>query len=65
MSADNKDVVAHSDVVVVAVKPQTVPKLLDELRNVVAERHLIVSIAAGVTLKQLTDGLLGTYRPPA
>lgn len=54
---DNKEVVAASDVLVLAIKPQTVPALLGEIRGAVTDRHLIVSIAAGVTLKQLADGL--------
>jgi len=55
--AENREVVAGSDVLVLAVKPQTMAKLLAEIRPVVTERHLIVSIAAGITLKQITDGL--------
>jgi pyrroline-5-carboxylate reductase len=55
--ADNREVVAGDDVVVLAVKPQAMAKLLSEIRPVVTERHLIVSIAAGITLKQITDGL--------
>jgi pyrroline-5-carboxylate reductase len=61
-AADNKEVVVASDVLVVAVKPQTVPALLDEIRGVVTERHLVVSIAAGITLKQLADGLSAKRR---
>jgi pyrroline-5-carboxylate reductase len=61
-AADNREVVLASDILVLAIKPQAVPALLDEIRNAVSERHLIVSIAAGVTLKQLADGLLANCR---
>jgi pyrroline-5-carboxylate reductase len=61
-TTDNREVVANSDVLVLAVKPQTLPALLDEIRHQVTERHLIVSIAAGITLKKLADGLLANYR---
>jgi pyrroline-5-carboxylate reductase len=56
-TANNLDVVAKSDVLLVAVKPQTINALLAEIRSSVTANHLIVSIAAGVTLKQLDAGL--------
>jgi pyrroline-5-carboxylate reductase len=56
-TADNREVVAHSDLVLLAVKPQAMPALLAEIRPLVTARHLVVSIAAGVTLRQLADGL--------
>jgi len=61
-TADNREVVSSSDVLILAVKPQTLPALLEEIRNVVSEKHLIVSIAAGIPLARLADGLLGNYR---
>jgi pyrroline-5-carboxylate reductase len=57
----NGEVIAQSDLLVLAVKPQTMNELLEEMRPAVSERHLIVSVAAGVTLRQLTEGL-GTGR---
>jgi pyrroline-5-carboxylate reductase len=59
--ADNLQVVASSDVVVAAVKPQHMADMLHEVRGALAPRHLVVSIAAGVTLRQMTD-LLGEGR---
>ena len=55
--ADNREVVASSDLLVVAVKPQSMISLLAEIRPVVTNRHLIVSIAAGISLQQLATGL--------
>jgi pyrroline-5-carboxylate reductase len=56
-TGDNREVVAASDLLVLAVKPQAMKSLLAEVRPAVGPRHLVVSIAAGVTLRQLADGL--------
>ena len=48
---------AHGDLLVLAVKPQSMTALLAEIRPHVTDRHLVVSIAAGVSLRQLAEGL--------
>jgi pyrroline-5-carboxylate reductase len=53
----NPEVVAHGDLLVLAVKPQSMKALLEEIQPLLTERHLIVSIAAGISLTQLADGL--------
>lgn len=55
--ATNIEVVQSAEVLVLAVKPQTMAALLAECRPHVLPQHLVVSIAAGITLKQLADGL--------
>jgi pyrroline-5-carboxylate reductase len=55
-TADNREVVTASDVLVLAVKPQSMAGLLAEIRPALSHQ-LIISIAAGITLKQLADGL--------
>lgn len=52
-SIKKKQVVQSSDIVFIAVKPQYVSVVLHEIRPVLAERHVIVSIAAGVTMAAL------------
>lgn len=53
----NTDVAEAADLVLLAVKPQIMAAVLDELAAVGRKRTLFVSIAAGVTLKQLERGL--------
>jgi pyrroline-5-carboxylate reductase len=48
-------VVAASDVVFIAVKPQYVAPVLREVRPQLTKDHIIVSIAAGVTLNTLKE----------
>ena len=54
---DNRAVVAASDVVVLAVKPQQMAELLADVRPAVRSDQLFVSVAAGITLAQLAGGL--------
>ncbi len=53
--ASNAEVVGKSDVVVLAVKPQQMAQALSEVRGAVTDRHLIVSIAAGVKLASIAE----------
>lgn len=59
---DNRAVADACDVLVLAVKPQSMAGLLAEVADRVTERHLVVSVAAGVRLDQLAVGLPGTPR---
>ncbi|MCE9566697.1 MAG: pyrroline-5-carboxylate reductase [Planctomycetes bacterium] len=53
----NRDVATACDVLVLAVKPQMMPGLLAEIRDAIPPEKLVISIAAGITLKTLADGL--------
>jgi pyrroline-5-carboxylate reductase len=56
--ADNRAVAQFADLLVLAVKPQSLAAVLAEVADVVqARRPLVVSIAAGVTLAQLGASL--------
>jgi pyrroline-5-carboxylate reductase len=53
----NRPVAERSDVLVLAVKPQNMRQVLDELRPFVTADHLVVSIAAGVTIASIVERL--------
>jgi len=53
----NQPVLAQADILVLAVKPQMMADVLAEIRPEVAEKHLVVSIAAGITLDRMASGL--------
>lgn len=52
-SADNKWAVGDSDVILLAVKPQQMKHVLEEIAPSIRKNHLVLSIAAGVTTKSL------------
>ena len=51
------DVIEQSDVVFLAVKPQVMPLVITDITDAVTDSTLVVSIAAGITLSTLCDGL--------
>ena len=55
--ASNAQVALATDVLFLAVKPQKIQDALASLRSEVGERHLIISIAAGVPLARIRTGL--------
>jgi len=62
-TAHNCDAVQHADIVVLAVKPQIIPKVCSELsRYLLQNAPVIVSVAAGIPTSLLTQ-LLGTHVP--
>jgi pyrroline-5-carboxylate reductase len=62
VAADNHQLVRGSRMVVLAVKPQIIDDVLAEIRGDLHASHLVVSIAAGVTLRRLSSGLGGHTR---
>src|SRR5262249_18593221 len=52
-SGDNRQAVKESDVIVLAVKPQVMPDVLEEIASVIDGEKLVISIAAGLTFHKL------------
>ncbi|XP_036377133.1 pyrroline-5-carboxylate reductase 3 isoform X2 [Megalops cyprinoides] len=53
----NQEVVSSSRLVFLAVKPHLVPAVLQEVAPLVTQQHIVVSVAAGITIATL-EGLL-------
>jgi pyrroline-5-carboxylate reductase len=51
--ASSKDVVSKGRLIFIAVKPQYVKTVLEEVKGQLSDEHVIVSIAAGVPLSVL------------
>ncbi len=57
VSADNRAAAAQADLVVLAVKPQVIDALLDEIAPAIDARKLVISIAAGVPIAAIARKL--------
>lgn len=55
--SDNRKLAAESNLVVLAVKPQVVDRVLDQMADAFAPDTLLVSIAAGVPIRSLEQRL--------
>jgi pyrroline-5-carboxylate reductase len=57
VTTHNADVVRHAEIVVLSVKPQILPKVLDEVAQFLKPSALIISIAAGVPVSAIEPRL--------
>ena len=57
ITASNPEVLKFAEVLILAVKPDQVAPLLAEVRGHFTEKHLLISVAAGVTLLRLESAL--------
>lgn len=57
MTFKNPEVAQKSDIMIVAVKPSVVPVVLKDIHSSVTNLHLVISVAMGVTVGQLEQGL--------
>ncbi len=53
VTPDNREVTAFSELLVLSVKPQIYPKVIEEIRESMDPNTLVISIAPGISLEQL------------
>ncbi|GBE03234.1 MAG TPA: pyrroline-5-carboxylate reductase [Nitrospirae bacterium] len=53
----NKDLVASCRIIILAIKPQNMVPVIDEIKEIVTGEHTVVSIAAGIKLDYLSSRL--------
>jgi pyrroline-5-carboxylate reductase len=56
-TASNAEVAQFADVLILAVKPDQVPGVLADIREHFTEKHLLISIAAGIPISKMEGGL--------
>ena len=58
---NEKDLFEKSDLVILAVKPAVLTQILPQVKKYLREEHVLVSLAAGISIKQITD-LTGPHK---
>ena len=53
----NKDVVSNAKYIILAVKPQMFEEIFYEIKDVVTQEHVIISLAPGITIAQIKEKL--------
>ncbi len=54
---NNKDVASFADILILAVKPQIMHEVLNDVKNAITHRHLVISIAAGIPIRFIESRL--------
>jgi pyrroline-5-carboxylate reductase len=57
ISSDNPDVVENTDIVVLAILPQQLDKVLDEIAESITENHLLISVVSSVEIADIHNKL--------
>lgn len=60
MTQDNAEVVKNSEIIILAVKPYQFDEVLPIVRENLVKSQIIVSVAAGKSISDITDAILGT-----
>ena len=55
VSADNAQAVQKSDLIILAVKPYQVADVLNSFKNHLSSTHILVSVATGVLINEISD----------
>ena len=55
VESDNRKVVTDADIILLSVKPQILPEVIAEIKDVCTQDKLIISIAAGKSLQFIED----------
>jgi pyrroline-5-carboxylate reductase len=54
---NNKEMILGKDIIILAIKPQMMKKVLDDIKNVISEKQLVISIAAATSTQFIEECL--------
>ncbi len=57
VTEDAADLANSCAIIILAVKPQVMGRVLEQYKNLITGEHLVISIAAGVTIKTIESGI--------
>ena len=57
VTSNNKQLIASSSTIILAIKPNVMPDVLDEIKEHISPQHRIISIVAGYELKKIERSL--------
>jgi len=58
VTSDNKEAVQHSDILIFAVQPGHFAKILEDIRDLLTEKHVIISTITGFSITKM-ESILG------
>ncbi len=56
-TGDNREAIAKADVVILSIKPQSLPEVMAQLKGRVRDEQLVLSIVAGASIATIRSGL--------
>jgi len=56
VSKNNKEAVQYADLVLLCVKPFQVDDVMEEIKDALTEKHVLVSVVTGVSIEQISKG---------
>jgi pyrroline-5-carboxylate reductase len=59
VTTDNRDAVKNSDILIFAVQPLHIEKLLEEVRDLLTENHVVISTITGFSIESI-EKIIGT-----
>ena len=59
VTSDNKKAVKNSDILIFALQPSQMKSVLEELKNVISDKHVLISTAAGLEIDQI-EAIVGS-----
>ena len=61
LTADNKEAVQKSDIIILAVQPAHLENILKEITPFLTEKHLLISTITGFSISRI-EGLVGAHQ---